>query len=563
MPRKIRRFMGNPKLRRIGEQIEWTPETIAEYHKCSKDFIYFIENHMKVVTPNEEGLVNIKLYNYQKKALRGMHNNRNSAFNFSRQSGKSIMVSGYLLWFVIFHETKVVAILANKGDTAIKILGNIEKAYQELPEYLKHGIKEFNKKTLELENGSKIIASATTGDNVRGETLAIAYLDECAFIEDYETFFASVYPTISAGKKTKIIMTSTPKGMNHFYKIIEDGKRKKTDPNYNGYFVMEVPWYMVPGRNEAWRKETLKGLSNDKEKFDQEFNIQFLGSSGTLIPGWKLKQLVAYEPKITGLGVKQWVIPNKGQIYAMVVDVARGVGADYSAFQIIDVTKMPYVQVAAFRDKTITPSDFAHLINIISKMYFDPMILIEVNDLGQEVSDLLHEVYEMDNLLYTDNAGSKGRKLSNGFGKSGNSKIRRGIPTTKIVKTGACYLFRLLVENNQLIIQDEDTIDELKTFVKKGTGYEAEPGHHDDLTMCMVLFSWMSSDPYFKDLTNIGTVEQIKRVKEEELIEALLPMPIFDDGMDAVDIQRKKEIDWLFAEELTPEPEYETSFFLV
>jgi len=348
------------------------------------------------------------------------------------------------------------------------------------------------------------------------------YLDEVAFIEGYDEFFASVYPTISSGETTKLLMTSTPNGINHFYKTCK-GAEEKT----NGYQFVKVMWYDVPGRGEAWKQETLEALDHDVEKFNQEYCCQFLGSSGTLINGHKLKELCHSNPITQSEGLYQYERPNKDSTYAMIVDVSRGKGLDYSAFSIIDITKMPYKQVCTFRDNMIGPSDYATVVHNVAKLYNEAYLMVEVNDIGAQVSDILYLDYGYENLIFTENRGRSGKRVSGGFG----TNVDRGVRTTKSVKAVGCSVLKMLIEQNQLIINDFHTIQELSRFSRKGNSYEAESGAHDDLVMGLVLFGWLSDQSYFRDLTDINTMAALREKTESQIEEELLPFGFIDDGI--------------------------------
>lgn len=518
-------YQGNPNLKRANQKIEWDEHSVKEFVKCSRDPAYFAENYMKIVSL-DDGLVNFKLRDYQREMLYAMRDNRYCAFNLSRQSGKSITVCAFLLWYILYNdEPKEVAILANKGDTAREILGRIQTAYMHLPLWLQQGVTVWNKGSFELENGCKIIAAATSSDNVRGHSISICYLDECAFIDNYDEFFASVFPTISSGSDTKIIMTSTPKGLNHFYKTVKLGKEGK-----NGYHVIEVPWHRVPGRDDDWRIKTLQALDGDEEKFNQEFNIQFLGSSGTLISGWKLKELVEQKPVMRNDdGLAQFKLPEKDHMYVIIADVARGKGLDYSAFSVIDITSMPYDQACVFRSNNILVADYADVIHQTARMYNNAWILVEINDIGEQAAWALQNDFEYENLMLTELGGKSGKKITGGFGGSGKDL---GIRTTRPVKMTGCSMLKMLIEQNQLIVNDINTISELTTFSRKNNTYEAEPGCNDDLVMGLVLFGWMTSQQYFKDLSNINTLIELREKTKEEIMDDLVPFGFIANGQE-------------------------------
>lgn len=351
----------------------------------------------------------------------------------------------------------------------------------------------------------------------------------CAFVQNWNEFFASVFPTISSGNTTKILLTSTPNGLNHFHKICDGAKKDRSDSEWNGYEYVEVSWDKVPGRDEAWKKETLSSMNFDLQKFDQEFCCQFQGSSGTLISGAKLTSLVTRVPLKDHLGMCMYEIGVPGHNYVIVVDVSRGKGLDYSAFQVIDVTVMPYVQVCVYRDNTISPAEYAEVLYRTGKTYNDASILIEINDgVGEQISDLLYFDLEYENVLFTESAGRSGKKITSGFG---GKHIDKGIRTTTSVKATGCAILKLLIEQDQLIIKDFNTISELSTFSRKGKSYEAESGKHDDLVMCLVLFAWLSEQKYFKEFTDINTLSKLREKSEEEIMEDLSSFGFFDDGI--------------------------------
>ena len=523
----IKGYNGNTNIKRKGMAIEFTQDMIQEFVKCAKDPIYFSEKYIKIVHV-DHGLIPIRMYDYQKEIVEAITHNRRVTVNTSRQAGKTTTAVAVILHYVLFNDHKTVALLANKGDAAREILDRIKIAYEALPRWMQQGVIEWNKGSVEFENGCKILAGATSSSAIRGKSISFLYIDETAFVENWDEFFASVFPTISSGNTTKILFTSTPNGLNHFYKTCEGAKEGK-----NGYIFIEVPWQKVPGRDDKWKDETLAAMDYDYQKFSQEFECQFLGSSGTLIEGSKLKALVIREPQAERENLRIFEYPNKEKTYILVVDVSRGKGLDYSAFQVFDVSEMPYRQVASFRDNMVTPIDYAQIIHSVLKMYNEAYVLIEVNDIGEQVSDILHYEYEVDTLLYTESAGRSGKRISAGFGKA----VDKGIRTTKSVKAIGCNMLKLMIEQDQLIVNDFFTINELSTFSRKGTSYEAESGAHDDLVMCCVLFGWLTDQTFFREITDINTMMRLKQRNEEDLMESLLPIGFnTDDIMDENDL---------------------------
>lgn len=509
-------------VKRSGIQVEWTPEMVEEYMRCANDPIYFIETYMKLVHV-DRGLVPFSLYPYQKEIIKTVVDSRNTIICTCRQAGKTSSIVGFACWYVLFNPDKNIALLANKASTAREILNRVQLAYQHIPKWLQQGVVELNKGSITLENNSRIIADATSSDAIRGWSFSVVIIDEAAHIDGWDDFFASVYPTISSGQTTKLIQISTPFGLNHFYKTWINAVEKRND-----YKHIMVTWQEVPGRDEKWRQETLASMNFDKEKFAVEFENQFLGSSGTLIGGWKLKELVHRTPIAQNEGLYQYALPQKDRMYVLVSDVSEGKGLDYSTFQVIDITDMPYSQVAVYRNNWVTPGDFASIIHQTAVLYNRCPVLIENNGIGSVVSDAMFYEYDYDNSLSTVHAGRSGKRISSGFGPG----AERGIRTTKNVKQQGCSLLKLLVEQNQLIINDANTIEELSTFSRKGQTYEAEQGCHDDLVMPLVLFGWMTDQPYFKEMTDINTIQKLRDQSEEDIIANLLPFGIIDDGHD-------------------------------
>ena len=518
-------YLGNTNLKRIGEQIEFTPEHLQEYMKCLKDPIYFAENYIKIVHV-DKGFIPFEMYDYQKEIATKITNNRRVAVLTARQSGKTTTAVAVILHYILFNEYKTVAILANKGDAAKEVLDRVKIAYEALPKWMQQGVEEWNKFNIVLENGCKIYAGTTSSSAIRGKSISFLYLDEVAFIEGYDDFFASVYPTISSGESTKLMMTSTPNGLNHFWKTCK-GAEEQT----NGYEFTKVMWYDVPGRDEKWRQETLEALDFDEQKFRQEYCCEFLGSSGTLIDGSKLKELAYSRPIVEREGLTQYEPAKENSTYVMTVDVSRGKGLDYSTFSVFEITQMPYKQVCVFRDNMVSPVDFASVIYRIGLMYNESAVLIEINDIGEQVSDVLLMDYGYENLLYTENAGRSGKRISSGFGK----RVDNGIRTTKSVKSIGCTILKMLIEQNQLLIQDYNTIQELSRFSKRGSSYEAESGAHDDLVMNLVIFAWLTDQTFFKDLTDINTLMKLRQKTEEQIEEELLPFGFIDTGGEMPD----------------------------
>jgi len=514
-------YMGNPNLKRSGVTLNWTPENIQEFVKCKDDPIYFITEYVKIVHI-DRGLVDFELYDFQTEIVKSVVDHRFTICKMPRQSGKTTTIAAMILWHVIFNENYNVAILAHKLGQSKEILSRIQLAYENLPTWMQMGVVNWNKGNIELENGSKILASATSSSAVRGGSYNLIYLDEFAFVPSnlQESFFASVFPTISSGNTSKVLITSTPNGLNLFYKLWVDSENGR-----NAYNRIDVHWSDIPGRDEQWKADMISNTSEDQ--FRVEFECEFIGSMNTLINPSKLRMLAEGRAVMVDDSLTLYEYPQKDHTYCITVDTSRGVSIDYSAFQIIDVTKYPYKQVGKYRNNNISPMVYPNIINRVARNFNNALVLVEINDIGGQVVDILHSEFEYDNLLWTTNRGRAGQVLSAGFG---DGSISKGVRTTKQVKRIGCSNLKDIIETDKLIIQDLDTIVELSQFVQKGDSYEAEQGTHDDLAMCLVLFAWCINQDYFKEVTDSDLRLELERKKQQELDDQMLPFGFIDDG---------------------------------
>ena len=531
MSDKSDKYLGNSLLKRADVQHEYSKEEIQEYIKCRDDIIYFLENHVKIVHV-DHGLIPFALYPFQKELINTISENRNVIVKTGRQVGKSTTTLGWLLHYVLFNQSKTVGILANKASTARELLSRIQIAYQHLPNFLQQGLKEWNKGSLELENGSKIIASSTSSTAIRGFSFSCILLDEFAHVQRHiaDEFIRSVYPTISSGKDTKVIVVSTPNGFNMFYKYWNDAENGTND-----FVPFKVHWSNVPGRDKEWRKRIESTIGADA--FRQEYEAEFLGSSNTLISYDKLQELSYSNPLYRKNDVDVFEEVNSKHAYVMTVDVARGQGLDYSAFTVFDITEMPYKIVAKYRSNLVAPLVFPNIINIIGKRYNDAYILIEINDIGSQVSDVLHHDLEYENLFSTAWYGRHGQQLSGFVGGKRDSQF--GVKTSKQVKKIGCSNLKALIEDDKLFIPDYDIISELTTFVSGGDTFNAEDGAHDDLAMTLVLFGWLVDQQYFKELSNQNIRDNLYRNQLSELEDLTTPFGIINNGLN----QSEYEID--------------------
>lgn len=518
-------YLGNDRLKRVGIEISYTEDQVKEIIKCTEDPVYFIKTYVKIVNV-DKGLVPFDMWPFQEDMVNTFHENRFSICKMPRQVGKTTTTVGYMLWCVLFQEDYTVGILANKGSLAREILGRLQKAYEYLPLWLQQGILVWNKGNIELENGSKIFAYATSASGVRGGSYNLIFLDEFAFVQHNmaQDFFQSTYPVISSGQTTKVIIVSTPNGLNLFYKMWTDAIEKRST-----YKAVEIHWSMVPGRDEKWKEETIRNTS--EEQFRVEFETEFIGSSATLVSGVKLRSLAFHNPISMEEGLDVYEHPKEGRLYICTVDCSEGVGLDYQAINVIDVTQTPYRQVAKYRNNKLPLLFLPTIVYSLATRYNEAFVLIETNNIGQQVVDTLHYDLEYENVYKIDHHHIKGQTISGGFKRAANF----GIKTTKTVKKIGCANLKTLIESDKLIINDFDTIAELNTFVRVRDSYAAEEGNNDDLVMGLVLFAWLTAQSYFKDSTNID----IRRVLIEENglaeEENITPVGFIDDG-------RKEEV---------------------
>lgn len=526
----IKGYNNNPNLPREDYIHQFTQYELDEYVRCVDDPIYFATTYMKIINV-DRGLMPFEMWDFQKEMLQTFHDNRFSICKLPRQVGKTTTSVAWLLHYILFNENVNIAILANKSSTAREILGRLQLAFEYLPRFLQQGIKEWNKGSIELANGSRAVADSTSGSSVRGRSFNVIFLDEFAFVPNNiaESFFMSTYPTISSGNTTKVIIVSTPNGLNLFYKMWQDAIEKRSD-----YIPIEIHWSMVPGRDEAWKELTIRNTSADQ--FRQEFECEFVGSTNTLIHPSKLRTLVFKNPIHQEGLMDIYEHPQPNHTYCMTVDVAEGQGLDYSTFSIIDVTSIPYRQVAKYKNNKITPLLFPTVIVSAAKRYNEAFILVEINSIGLQVSDIIHNDFAYENLIKIEVKGKQGQQQTPGFKK----KIAYGLKTNKQTKMIGCTNLKALIESDKLIVNDADTIMELTTFSAHRQSFAAEEGNNDDLAMTLVHFGWLTSQRYFKETINSDIRQSLQQEQMNIMDQDLVPFGIIDNG---VDNQQDFEID--------------------
>ena len=516
-------YLGNPNLKKANTAIEFTQEQIYEFMRCKEDPVYFANNYIKIVSL-DEGLTQFHPYHFQEKLINNFHENRFNICKMPRQTGKSTTVVSYLLHYAVFNDSVNIGILANKAATARELLGRLQTAYENLPKWMQQGIIAWNKGSLELENGSKILAASTSASAVRGMSFNILFLDEFAFVPNHvaDSFFASVYPTITSGKNTKVIIVSTPHGMNHFYRLWHDAEKGKSE-----YVPTDVHWSEVPGRDSKWKETTIANTS--EAQFKVEFECEFLGSVNTLIAPSKLRTLIYDNPIQRNAGLDVYKAPEENHDYVMTVDVARGVGEDYSAFVVVDITQFPHEIVSKYRNNDIKPMLFPNIIYEIAKNYNSAYILCEVNDIGDQVASILQYDLEYQNLLMCSMRGRAGQVVGQGFS---GKKTQLGVKMSKTVKKVGSLNLKTMIEEDKLIFNDYEIISELTTFISKHNSFEAEEGCNDDLAMCLVIYAWLVQMDYFKELTDQDVRKRLYEEQKNQIEQDMAPFGFLNDGLD-------------------------------
>ena len=513
-------YLGNANLKKVGVSIPFTEENVLEYQKCSEDPIYFVDNYCYIVTL-DHGIQQFKLFDCQKEKINLIHKERRVIIMESRQAGKTTTAAAYILWYTLFQADKNVAILANKDKTAREILSRYQLMYEHLPLWMQQGVKTWNKGDVELENNSKVFTAATTAAGIRSKSVNLLYIDEAAIIPNNiaDAFFTSVYPVVSAGQTTKILITSTPLGYNHFWKFWNDAENGR-----NGFVPLFIPYWRIPGRNEKWAEEQRRVLGD--VKYNQEVLCKFLGSALTLIRADIIEQMSFNNPIYQKDGLDLYEMPEKGHNYVFVVDTAEGVGGDYSSFVIIDITKVPYKLVGKYRDNQIAPMLYPTVIYRNATDFNNAYVLIEVNR-SEQVAHILYHEYEYENIMFVQR-DTKGQRVSGGFAGAGKTQL--GVTTDKRVKRIGCFNFKSLLEEKKLLVFDADVISEISTFIESKGSWAADEGYHDDLVMPLVLFGWLTTNPYFREITDVNLRKAVYEQRIKQIEEDMLPVGFIDDG---------------------------------
>lgn len=504
-------FSNNPSLFGTNVKFPLSEKHIQEIYKCSTDIFYFIENYVQIFTL-DNGWVVPKLRSYQKKLIQHYLDNRFSNVMMGRQSAKSTTTLLFILWKIIFFPDTTVGMAANKESMATENLSRLKDYFENLPIWLKVGVKAWNSTFITLDNGSKVYSAATSGNTFRGLGLSLLFVDEVAFIDCWDDFSKSVLPTISSGTKSQAIYTTTPKGLNHFYHMWTNGENGKSL-----FKNFRVEWWEVPGRDEAWKQEMLATLPGGEIEFAQEYACEFLGSSDTLINISSLKMLrysEVYVRDIFTFGFKRYEEVRECHQYIMTVDPAKD-GLDKFAVHVFDVSKFPFIQVAS-ANLNVNYLKMPGVLYEIGTYYNNAFIIIENNEgAGQSVVDKLYDNYEYENLYRDPN------------------KEYYGFRTTSTTRNQILSNLKIFLENNKIYLNDKDTIDQLFVFINRGGKYQADKGYHDDLVMALaILFAPFLHKNMYSDYQSF--IASLEGEKEEIENLNISTFGFFDAGTEEV-----------------------------
>jgi hypothetical protein len=533
--KKLLQFDGDASLKPCRANLPYTLDHVKEIKKCKEDIIYFLENYYYIINL-DQGLIKPKLRDYQKELIKIYENNQRVVTLASRQAGKTSTTVGYILHYILFNEGKNVAILANVHSMAIEIISNLKQAFSLLPKWLQQGVKVWNERTIKLENKVNVYAAATSKQAIRGKSIGLLVLDELAIVSNtcWKGFASSVFPTISSAKTSKILITSTPLGKNHFYKIWESANNKT---QWNGYIPYRIDWWQIPGRDEKWKEQSLKDLDNDLRAWQQEYGNSFAESGYTLIDGKILSGLVHKDPIVCNIDLhvkyKQFLSvyeePKLNHKYLLSFDSAEmmeDTTGDPLAIQILDVTNLPIIQVASMNITSgISYLESPEIIIKLAQYYNDATVFIEQNSTGLEVANvLIGEDYDYQNVYY-------------------QKPNLPGYKTSKKTKKIGCSNLKFVIENSRLVLHDYTTIRQLETFVKKGNTYKADGSFKDDLVMSLIGGLFFMQDKDFDGIDKMdfvnGTINKTEEETETQVVYGI------DDVIISADLLDLEDTSWM------------------
>jgi hypothetical protein len=499
----------NPELKRANILWEYTNEEILEMKKCAEDVTYF-SKYCKVMT--DTGLDYIRLRDYQESVLREYQGSRFNIFLAPRQVGKSITSSIILVWYLLFNHDKNAMILANVGDTAEELMDKIKAIIKGLPFFLKPGIMVNNVMSMRFDNGCRVLAKTTTKTSGIGFTIHFLYMDEFAHINAnfIEAFFRSTYPTVSSSKVSRIIVTSTPNGMNKFYELYQGALNGE-----NSFNPIRVDWWQVPGRDEAWKQREIGNLGSE-ELFNQEYGNQFLSSSSLLLGSNELRKIRRNETEYfwkeieclhdSGISYENLLWHPKfdlekcdlpGKKFVLSIDLSGGGSGDFTVINIFKVTPLPMevmdrieefedeadffglVQVGVFRDNEIKLEEFTKILQLMCTELFTVdrvKVALEMNFKGELLYDKLMQRDDFFDEMFLFTKHTESARV-----------LKPGIKYNEKNKMKYCEMLRSLIKADRILINEKKwTVPELFTFGLNNRGTYSSQSGHDDVAMTLV-----------------------------------------------------------------------------
>ena len=524
--------LDSDQIKKANKKHRYTKSQVEQLEKCMDEKngpLYFMKNFIKIQHPTK-GSMPFKPYVYQERLIESYNDHRFSIAMLPRQTGKTTCAAGYLIWYAMFKPDSQILIAAHKYQGASDIMSRVRYAYEMLPAWIKAGVNQYNRNSIEFDNGSKIMATTTTENTGRGMSLTMIYCDEFAFVQPPEKaveFWTSLSPTLSTGGKC--LITSTPNSDEDQFALIWKEALKRYDDfgndnivGTNGFYAMKAHWSEHPDRDEAWA--TAERSRIGEERFRREHDCEFLIYDETLIKPIKLADMEGLEPKERHGHVRWYDYVTKNKAYLVALDPAMGTGGDNAAIEVFQLPEMK--QVAEWQHNAtpiqgqvkIMKQIIEHISDSLkSKGVANPEIYysLENNSIGEAGLVAIADMGE-ENIA--------GQMLSERVKKGHVRKFRKGYNTTHISKVSACAKLKQMIENDKMAIKSKNLISELKNFVASGNSFSAKPGEHDDLVMSTILAVRMAS--------TIASWDQklFERLRDSEE-ELTMPMPIMISGI--------------------------------
>ena len=492
--------LDSEQIKRAHKKHKYTKDQVLKLEQCmhpKNGPLFFMETFMKIQHPTK-GEMEFHPYPFQKRLIESYNNNRFSISMLPRQTGKTTCAAGYIIWYAMFYPNSSILIAAHKYAGASDIMSRVRYSYEMLPEWIKAGVVQYNRNSIEFDNGSKIMATTTTENTGRGMSLTMIYCDEFAFVQPPDKakeFWTSLSPTLSTGGKCMI--TSTPNSDEDQFAMIWKEANKRFDEygndkivGTNGFYAMKAHWSEHPDRDETWA-ETEKARIGE-ERFRREHECEFIIFDETLINSITLADMEGTNP-VENTGQVRWFKrPTPGHTYMVALDPSMGTGGDFAAIQVFELPT--FDQVGEWRHNETPMNQQIKILQGINKHIHDTIIEKDASANPQIFYSMENNAIGEAALLRVMDIGEEnimGMFLSEPIRKGHRRKFRRGFNTTAKFKIDACTKFKELVENNKLKVNSKLLVTELKDFVATGLSFKAKPGQHDDLVSACLLMTRM------------------------------------------------------------------------